>query len=256
MSKLDKLRNKVKSEGLSETLVEFADKMETHTKENIKKLNENPTKENLVETIETIDIDNMMSFSEKEDIKTILMKKYVDLFNFDNCPDDYENLKEEAKFLSAMTQYSFLLMAQRLLKIRAGKLYLNDGYPDFKSFIENEIKIARRTAYNYIDLIIFFGVQTFAHDRNFEFSKLLPIIPLLKSDNNEIPKEAIKKQFVSEIKIKSAREIMEEVKELKAKYGILKEKEEIKLIDKIKVEIENLSHDEKRELRDFMKRFE
>ena len=78
----------------------------------------------------------------------------------------------------------------------------------------------------------------------------------MKSDNNEIPKEAIKKQFVSEIKVKSAREIMEEVKELKAKYGILKEKEEVKLIDKIKVEIEKLSHDEKRELGDFMKRFE
>lgn len=166
-----------------------------------------------------------ISPDDKEILINSIMKEFISVFNFDNCPDDYEELKKEAKFLSGLTQYSFLLMAQRLLKIRDDELYKKDGYLDFIDFIRNELSIAKRTVYDYINLLECFGVRTFALDANIQYTKLLPVIPLLKSENIEIPKSEIKKRFLQEIKNKSAREIKIETKELKEKYGILKRRQ-------------------------------
>ncbi len=208
---------------ISKTMSEFD--MDDETKLTIEKIEIEPTKENLINAVEIIDEDRKLSPKDKDELKQILRDNFVNMFNFDNCPDDYESLKEEAKFLAGMTQYSFLLMAQRLKKIKENKLYENDGYLDFKAFVENEITVGRRTAYNYIDLIEFFGVQTFAHENNIEFSKLLPVISILKSnDVNDKVKDDLKKEMIKKIKIESAREIASEVKELKIKYGLVSEK--------------------------------
>ena len=146
----------------------------------------------------------------------------MNVFNFDNCPDDYESLKTEAKFLAGITQYSFFLMAQRLLKIRDRALYREDGYPDFKSFVERELNISRSTVYNYIDIVNFFGVQPVGHDDKVEYTKLLPAVSILRADKEGLPKEAIKKQFLEDVKFKSKREIIEEANEIKVKYGLVK----------------------------------
>jgi len=226
------------------------------TKDKLKELESGPNKEAVIEAIDIINTDDIIDMNKKKELILTLKSQYSTLFNFNNCPDDYEELKKEVKFLAEMTQYSFLLMAQRLLKIRDNKLYLIDGYPDFKSFIDGEVNIRRTMAYNYIDILSFFGVQALEHENNLEYSKLIPVIPLLKANDNNIPKEEIKDRFIKKAKNESFRTLTEEARELKVKYGLVKEKEEVKLIDKIKVEIEKLSHDEKRELRDFMKRFE
>ena len=190
----------------------------------IENVTENPVKEMVTKAVLTINKDTRLSETNKDLLLQTLREQYAELFNFDNCPEDYETLKIEAKFLSELSQYSFLLLGQRLLKIRDNEFYKIDGYNDFKSFIAGEIRIARSTAYYYIDLITFFGVQTFGHEGSPDPSKLISVLPLLKSNNEGIPKEKLKKHFIKESKNKSAREIQDETKKLKIQYGLSKEK--------------------------------
>ncbi len=191
----------------------------------ISNIGNNPTKETIIETVEKINKSNIIDEAKKRKIVKKLQKTYISVFNFDNCPEDYQTLKNEAKFFSGMTNYSFLLMAQRLLRIRDNKLYKNDGYETFREFIDKEIALSERTVYNYIDILKVFELQTFAILENVNHSKLVKVIPLLKAHNESIPKDELKRRFLSEIQTKSAREIEKEVVELKKQYGLIKENE-------------------------------
>lgn len=230
--------------------------MEQETKDLLESIDNISSKEEVVKIRDRIMSDKILSDEGKNEIVLKFLIEFQDIFNFDNCPDDYNSLKQEAKFLSGMTQYSFMLMAQRLSKIRDKELYKEDGYPDFKSFIEGELTIAKTTVYCYMDIYNFFGVQTSELEEKIDYSKLFPVIPLLKSKNEDIPKDEIKKDFISKMKIESAREIKEEAKALKVKYGLVREKEEVRLVDKIKSEIEKLTKEEIQEIRDYIKRYE
>ncbi|MFW5890937.1 MAG: hypothetical protein ACOCUI_01835, partial [bacterium] len=208
-----------------------------------------PTKEKVVKATKLIKDDANLPETSKLELINIIKEQYVSLFNFDNCPDDYEELKAEAKFFAGMIKYNFLLMAQRLIKIRDGELYRNDGYKDFSSFIKAELNIAKRTVYDYINIIEEFGVRLVAMDREVEYSKLLPIIPLLKSKNKKIPKKDLKEKYLKEIENKSKKQIQIEARNLKEQYGISKSKinskdaEFIKTINWIinKVKLDNLT---------------
>ena len=193
-----------------------------NTKKVIKEAIDHPTKEHIIDAIEVIREDDIISDTERKELIKSFQDQFTSIFNFNNCPDDYESLKKEAKFLSKMTQYSFLLMAQRLLKIRDNQLYTGDGYDDFKSFIENELPIAKTTVYCYIDVYTLFGVQTSELDVKIDYSKLFPVLPILKSERDDIPKDQLKSKFIREAQQKSAREIKDEAKELKIKYGLFK----------------------------------
>ncbi|HOF00904.1 MAG TPA: hypothetical protein PK385_06405 [Spirochaetota bacterium] len=196
-------------------------------------LGASPTSDKLNSIIKIIENDTSILIEDKKELLNSLQEKYISIFNFDNCPEDYEDLKMEAKFLSGVTQYSFMLMAQRLLKIRDNELYKKDGYLDFSSFIENELSISRSTVYNYIDIVTIFGVQPVGRDENIEYTKLLPIIPILKApEGNNIPKDEIKKRFLSEIRNKSKTEIIDEANRLKLEYGLVKERKIKDQIDK------------------------
>ncbi len=247
-----------KTFNIDEDITSIAEEIESINKvvkDQIKEVEENPTKENIKKTVEIINQDELLSEKDKKKLTELIAKKYIEVFNFENCPDDYGSLKEEAKFLSIMTQYSFVLMAQRLKKIKDNKMYEQDGYPDFKSFIENEMPISRQTAYKYIDIVTFFDVAPGRHEV-FDYTKLNPFIPLLRSENSEIPKEEIKIRTIKELKIKSKREMEDEARELKVRYGLIREKEEVRLVDKIKSEIEKLTKEEIQEIRDYIKRYE
>jgi len=204
------------------------------TKEVIKKAIKNPSKGNLIIATEEVNRDDSLTIKEKKTILSELNKKIVSIINFDNCPDDYESLKIEAKFLAGMTQYSFLLMAQRLLKIRDEKLYHNDGYSDFKSFIVTELSVAQRTAYDYINLIEVFGLRALAINKEIKYSKLIPAIPLLNKVGDEKEKEKLKIKFINDSEKKSYREIVKEINELKQQLGFFQDKEkEINLTSEI-----------------------
>lgn len=218
---------------LLELKAELNKTMENATLETLEKILVEPNKENIVKSINAVKSDSAMTKRDKERIIEVLRKDYIDIFNFDNCPEDYDSLKKEAKFLSDITQYSLILMAQRLLKIRDGALYRKDGYTDFKSFIENEMNVSRRTAYNYIEIVECFGAQLVARAGNLEYSKLLPAIPLLKSDIANIPKEEIRDKFIRDMNEKSKYEVLEEARRLKMKYGLITENKEDKLVSSI-----------------------
>lgn len=227
-------------------------KMQEATEKSIMKLDLEPTKKNLDIALETIDTDNIITTEEKGVLIDSLREKYISLFNFENIPDDYNDLKREAKFLSTMTSYSFLLMAQRLMKIRDLQLYKQDNYADFKSFVEGELTINRQTAYKYIDIVNYFDVSSMRHEQ-FDYSKLIPFIPIMKADNNEIPKEELKIKIIDESKIKSQREMTVEATEMKIKYGIMKKGRKIELVDQIKKLANNLSNVEIEELIEYLK---
>lgn len=188
----------------------------------ITEFEKNPIKENLPEVIEVIKKDSSLPAVQKEILINRLKEDFVTLFGFNNIPEDYKSLKNESKFLSDITQYSFASLAVRLKKIRDKELYREDNYPDFKSFIDNELSINRTTAYNYIDLVTIFGVQTFEHVT--EPSKLIPALPLLKSaqSNKDIPVSRIKKDIIKQAQSMSARELNAHIKDLKVEYGFSK----------------------------------
>lgn len=202
------------------------------TVRSIDDLIESPRKEKVTGTVAAIRRDPLMKETDKKMLLDVLRGQFADLFNFQNCPEDYESLKLEAHFLSDLTQFSFLLLGQRLKKIRDNELYRQDGYDDFKAFVEQEIKIARSTAYNYIDLISVFGVQTFGHRNPPDPSKLIPLLPLFKANREDIPEQKLKSRFIEEAKTKSARDIQEEAKKLKIKYGLAKEPEDVDRLEK------------------------
>jgi len=205
---------------------EFEKVMEDKTKEKILSLEMEPSKESVEETIGLIKEDNLLSIEAKDEIIRALKNNFINLFNFDNCPDSYEELKFEAKLLSDINQYSLVMMAQRLMKIRNLKLFVNDGYRDFQEFIEKELIVSRRTAYNYIELVECFGDRLIKFGNKIEYSKLLPIISILKSENlDDVDKSEIKDHFLDEMNKKSKNQIIEEANKLKVKYGIIKDRE-------------------------------
>ena len=223
MTKKFDIEKMQRGKSLSEIALKI-ERMEDETKAVLFSADKNPTKENIITAVSVLEKDTAIDDVSRNRLIDKLKYDYSALFSFNNCPEDYESLKNEAKFLAGMTQVSFILMAQRLMKIRDGELYKVDGYNDFKSFIDSELKIAKRTVYDYIDIISCFGVRLTALGDNIEYSKLSPLIPLLKSDNPDIPKEELKTLFLKEIKEKSQRELREEAKELKIKYGLFNEK--------------------------------
>lgn len=223
--------------------------MEIETKNEVKKFVENPEKDKYKDVENIIINDSKLSFDQRDKLIETIKNVFLKTFNFENCPEDYEELKREAKFLAGITQYSFLLMAQRLIKIRDNELYKIDGYPDFITFIKNELTIAKRTTYHYINIIECFGVPALALDEDIQYSKLLPFIPILKSSNLDIPKQKLKERVFNEIKTKSYRELESEAKEIKIKYGILKDSEKMsefeKLLLKVRKKIpENINENE------------
>lgn len=195
------------------------------TKEVIEKVSSSPTKENIIEAEKIIESDVNISTEDKTELIEILKRDFTEVFNFKNCPNEYEKLKNEAKFLSRIAKYSFLIMAQRLKKIRDCELYRQDGYVHFQDFIEAEIKLSKSTVYYYIDIITQVPPGRL-ENRDIEYTKLKPILPLLKSNSEDIPKEEIQEKFLNDIQHKSRKEIEADAKELKIKYGLLKDDSE------------------------------
>lgn len=232
------------------------------TKQAVQDLIDNPDEKKFEKAIEAVKNDDLLPIPSKEaaikilyemdEIKDIFLKR----FNFDNCPEDYDSLKKEVKFLAGINQYSFILMAQRLKVIRDKELFIKDGYSDFKEFIEKELPIVRQSVYNYISLVECFGVQALGQgDDNIEYSKLFAFVPLLKSDNSKINKAALIKKLFLELKQKSFRELQEEAKELKIKYGLTKittsndsNSDLDKIYKKIKLNINNYDKNKIQEL--------
>jgi hypothetical protein len=138
---------------------------------------------------------------------------------------DYASLKAEAKYLAGLSQAAFLQMARRLIVIRDRKLYREDGYGSFREFVDEELPISRSTVYNVMDIALYFGVQVVQSSGRdngapFEYSKLIPALPLLKCSQPSVPRKAIADDFLRRAPLCSVRELVRLSQELKAKYGV------------------------------------
>ncbi len=206
------------------------------TKNAILGINTETTASEAIGVVDLIEKDQLLPRTVKNELIENIKIQFIDRFNFDNCPEDYEELKKEAKFLAGMTQYSFLLMAQRLQSIKLFELYKKDGYLDFSQFVENEMPVNKSTAYNYINLLECFGFQALGKEENLEYSKLIPMIPVFKkAPITELEREQLKHDVLKKAKSESFREMTADAKELKIKYGIEKKKDfDEERINKIK----------------------
>lgn len=190
--------------------------MNDNTRESLISFDNNPNAKNMGIIKNILDSDDLINFDDKKEIIKWLEKKYF-IFFWDKTPEDYYSLKDEAIFFRDLTEKSFYLMAHRLKIIRDNQLYKEDGYSDFKSFIENEIKIERSTAYKYINVIEVFGVEPVQHD--IEYSKIGVSVGLLKDKNiNEEDRKEIKEYVLKEAQISTKKQMIEKVKDLREKY--------------------------------------
>lgn len=229
MSKLDKFQSEQYSSQQPDLtnklsfLKQKIEGVEKETKEAIEIFQKSPTPENATTAIASLAKDNEILEHEKNEIIETINGIILTKYNFNNCPDDYQALKKEVKILAGINQYSFLLMAQRLKKIRDEKLYEADGYQDWNEFINNELPIARASAYNYIMLLECFGVQTFGRlDGGVGISKLIPFISVINNIDQETEKNDLIQKLLEDIKTKSARELADEARDLKVKLRISK----------------------------------
>ena len=145
-------------------------------------------------------------------------KSYIE--EFGKIPEDYETLKTESAYLGKLSGHAFLLMAQRLKKIKDLSLYKEDDYKSFKQFVDAEMTLDRSTVYNYMDILDAFGHENLLAEPGLEYTKLRPALPLLNAKGAGVPKAKIRKQFIKKAKTSTRKEIVQTANELKAKYGL------------------------------------
>jgi hypothetical protein len=139
--------------------------------------------------------------------------KLVETLNLDNCPDDYTQLKLEAKYLAGLSDYAFVVMAQRLSAIRDQRLYTQDDYDNFRSFIEGELNLSRTTVYRHLDIFEFFGEHLIKEGKKSGavYTKLALAVPLLRKVKNDEDRAKLLKKFWSISKTKTIKQMQSEV---------------------------------------------
>lgn len=111
------------------------------------------------------------------DPRNDLIESGLNQFTQENAPLHYQDLKKEVKFLEKIHAQSFVILAHRLKLIRDKELYKEDGYNDFKSFLENELSITRTMVYNYIKVLEVYGVNPGLHEENIKITSLVRTLP-------------------------------------------------------------------------------
>jgi hypothetical protein len=169
------------------------------------------------------------------------------------CPDDYQGLKTQCTELVGSIQENFYYLAVRLKVIKDQELYKADGYEDFKAFINNELMISKKTAYDFINLVEVFGEKTLTLNNP---TKLIPAINILKSkDIPEERKSEIKEKILNQSDSQSYEELREEMNEIRATYSPKVDSERHRSpLENIKRQTERLSLEELMELQDYIER--
>ena len=149
-----------------------------------------PSNESIYIAKEAIDNDDNINLLDKthilkqmfeiEDIKIIFINNY----NFNNCPNDYDTLKKQAKFFAGLSQYSFMLMAQRLAIIQENELY-KIQYSTFDDFIKSELSISIASVYFHINIFNYLKVSpgrlfSYVIEHEIEYTKIKPFLPILR----------------------------------------------------------------------------
>ncbi len=139
----------------------------------------------------------------------------------ESCPDDYERLRDEAVFCSRLSAYAFFVMAKRLVRIRDERLYASaGGYEHFVAFLEAELSVTPKTAFNYMALLDHFGDAAIAAHPELPYSKLLPALPLFKAAGDERTKQEIRRVFLSEAKARDRQGMRDVARDLADRLGL------------------------------------
>lgn len=221
-----------RSKPMSKVIDEFEGKAETV--EAVKLFEKEPSIENKEKAVAAVISDPALSIASAgllDDIQNLFIKA----FSANTLPSDYSDLKREAKYLADLHEVSGIYMAMRLKSIRDNELYKEDGYLDFKSFIDNELKISKKSVYNYIDIVeqVITPKKLISQEDieklSANQSKIRAFMPLFKSDKiNSDVKDNLRDEVFDKLDKKSFRELSEEAKNLKVTYGLSKPKLEIK----------------------------
>jgi hypothetical protein len=197
-----------------------ARKFNASSKKAVEQVQKAQSSELVRNAVEVVNGDPLMTPKEKEALFADLHKHYLSVFDLDNCPDDYELLKIEAKFLAGLSSNAFILMAQRLKKIRDLKLYKEDKYKSFKDFVNGEMSISRTTIYSYMDILQLFGEKRLSSEVDVEYTKLVPAIPILKANIKGLPRAKLVEQFISDSKELTKLQLVQKAVALKLRYKI------------------------------------
>lgn len=143
----------------------------------------------------------------------------------------FEELNKEATQLAKNININNYKIAVVLKEIRDDELWktVKDGkklkYKSFASYIENELKLSKRSVYDYINLIEKYGSDL---ENIPNISKLIPTIPLFNSEDlTDEQKKDAKKEFLDSVDKITAKEIREMVKEKLPQKEALLNKENI-----------------------------
>lgn len=239
-----------RSRPMSEVVAEFEGKTETVDAVDI--FEKNPTKENIDKAVEAVKKDTSITIS-KDELMGVLQALFVETFSSNIIPASYKDLKEEAKYLADLHQVSGLYMAQRLKVIRDRELFKEDGYLDFKSFIESELSITKKSVYNYIDIVEQFIECKRLHSKeemnklSHNKSKLIAYMPLLKSDKlSDKDKDKLRDDVLKKVETRSFRDLTADAKELKLEYGLTKPKSAVSKDKSLVSALENMYESVKR----------
>ena len=214
---------------ISQARAEIAEKLENVKPETKKKVEDFleikiPTIEEKKIVIDVINKDSLIALEDKDKLAQLIMSSFAKKFTFNACPTDPIELREESIYLSKLANTSLILIAERANIIRDKHYYLSYGYNDFSAWVEGELKVNRQSVYNYIDLINTYGVQALGHVKT--PSKLIPALPLFKADCIDIAeKDRIKTKVIEDSDNFSYRDMVEKIKKIKLKYGLIKEKD-------------------------------
>ncbi len=191
------------------------------------------TPKNISKAKEAVLVDSLLTEEDKQLLLDEIEQVVLDIDkNFKSVPSSYSDLKKEVIYLSELYQKAvdlshktFVGLCERLYIIRDEKLYEEDGFKNFKDFIEKALPFSRSTTYEYLDVYEYFNVSgrpdteivAIANNR----SKLTPYIKLLKSDKvDDKTKEQIQEKAISQLDLKRA-EIREEATKDLIKYNII-----------------------------------
>lgn len=159
----------------------------------------------------------------------------LSFFTPQNAPVTYKGLKKEVKALEKIHSQSFIILAHRLKLIRDKELYREDGYEDFKSFIESELDLTRMMIYNYIRVLEVYGVNPGLHEDDIKITSIVRTLPYAEAhpeDKDQLwlkAKELSRRQLESWLKDnyqlakEEAPSMRKSEKELKEEWATSKE---------------------------------
>ena len=121
-----------------------------YKKELSKIIKEANTPGEVIEIIESIQNDKSIEPIIKQNAIDFSIDIYIERYK--ELPNNYDELKKEIKLFNNINNVNFILIAQRLKKIRDEQIYKKDNHDTFKEFYDCE-GFKETTVFTYIGIV-------------------------------------------------------------------------------------------------------